>query len=106
MPGKRAQSTPAARPADLIPHDPAIPAVAIRLARLADELAAGASYKKVEYALRCFLSDFDTHIWAYDAARLYAERYDSRYGSGLNRASARLVRDLADFWHTEVANSG
>lgn len=190
------ETTPLARPPYLFPDDPTTPAAALRLAQLADELAAGASFNTtrltvlkapcknpqvarrlvgyllwrtfpdptnvpgkvaekelirrglreiqmrlisprlkvteklrtlfheivewqnerkrirwgsvriiksnrlllVGYALRCFLSDFGIHVWAYNAARLYAEKYDSQYGSGLNRASARFVRDLADFW--------
>ena len=31
-------------------------------------------------------------------ARVYAERYDPRHGTGLVPESAPLVRDIAEFW--------
>jgi hypothetical protein len=52
----------------------------------------------VEDALRCFVSEETGPHWAYQAARNYAERPNSRYGSGLNEASAPLVEDIARFW--------
>jgi hypothetical protein len=36
--------------------------------------------------------------WGYRLARQYAERYNSRYGTGLILESAPLVEDIADFW--------
>src|SRR3954447_13717930 len=38
----------------------------------------------IEEALRCLLADGQTKpIWAYQAARDYAEQYNARYGTGL-----------------------
>ena len=34
----------------------------------------------------------------YELARNYAERYDSRYGTGLSPQSAPFVEDIANFW--------
>ena len=52
----------------------------------------------VEKALRCMLSDYECSFWAYHTAREYAERYDSRYGTGLIPESAPMMRDIVDFW--------
>lgn len=54
----------------------------------------------VEKALYCALAADETVAghWAYEAARDYAEKYDSRYGSGLIPASAPLVAEIAAFW--------
>jgi hypothetical protein len=54
-----------------------------------------------EYALRCLLEPDAAGHWAYQTARLYAERYDPRHGDGLIPASAPLVQDVADFWIDE-----
>jgi hypothetical protein len=55
-----------------------------------------------EYALRCLLNPpHEAGYWAYQMARDYAERYDSRHGTGLIPASAPLVQDIADFWIEE-----
>jgi hypothetical protein len=53
----------------------------------------------IEDALRCLLNDPQAagHT-AYEMARNYAERYDSRYPSGLIPKSAPLVQDMVDFW--------
>lgn len=52
----------------------------------------------LEYAVRCLLNPHESGVWAYQTARQYAERYDSRYGTGLIPESAPFVQDIADFW--------
>jgi hypothetical protein len=52
----------------------------------------------IEYALSCLLQPTASADWGYRLARQYAERYDSRYGTGLIPESASLVEDIADFW--------
>jgi hypothetical protein len=52
----------------------------------------------VEYAMRCFLSHGESSFWGYQTARVYAERYSSRYGDGLIPKSTPMVEDIADFW--------
>jgi hypothetical protein len=55
-----------------------------------------------EYAVRCLLNPpHEAGYWAYQTARHYAERYDSRYGTGLIPATAPLMQDIADFWLQE-----
>ncbi len=51
----------------------------------------------IEHALECFTS-LKPGYWAYQAARQYAERFDSRYGTGLNPASASPLEDILHFW--------
>jgi hypothetical protein len=53
----------------------------------------------IEYALSCLLQPRASADWGYHLARQYAERYDSRYGTGLIPESAPLVEDIADFWY-------
>ena len=52
----------------------------------------------VENALRSILRDHEAPAWLYHAARDYAERYDSRYGTGLIPSSAPMMQEIADFW--------
>ena len=53
----------------------------------------------IEEALRCLLADRGTMpIWAYQAARDYAEQYNPRYGTGLIPSSAPMMEDIAGFW--------
>jgi len=52
----------------------------------------------IEYALSCLLQPTASGDWDYRLARQYAERYNSRYGTGLIPESAPLVEDIADFW--------
>jgi len=60
----------------------------------------------LEYALRCILAAAtDRGLWAYHAARLYAERYQATQGTGLTLQSVPLVQDIADFWAGEVGLS-
>jgi hypothetical protein len=54
----------------------------------------------IEYALRCFLEPDQASEWVYRVARTYAERYDSRYGTGLIPASAPLLEDIVRFWRS------
>ena len=52
----------------------------------------------VENALRSILREIEAPTWLYQAARDYAERYDSRHGTGLIPSSAPMVQEIADFW--------
>jgi hypothetical protein len=52
----------------------------------------------IEYALSCLLQPTASADRGYHLARQYAERYNSRYGTGLIPESAPLVEDIADFW--------
>lgn len=52
----------------------------------------------VENALKSILREAEAPIWLYQAARDYAERYDSRHGTGLIPASAPMMQEIADFW--------
>jgi len=52
----------------------------------------------IEYALSCLLQHTASADWGYHLARQYAERYNSRYGTGLIPESAPFVEDIADFW--------
>jgi len=51
----------------------------------------------IEHALECFTSP-EPGYWAYQAARQYAEQFDSRDGMGLSPASAPLLEDILRFW--------
>ena len=52
----------------------------------------------IKDALRCFVEEWNAPFCAYQTARQHAERYDSRYGTGLIPASADAVQDILDFW--------
>jgi hypothetical protein len=52
----------------------------------------------IEYALSCLLQPTVSADWGYRIARQYAERYNSRYGTGLIPESAPMVEDIAEFW--------
>jgi hypothetical protein len=52
----------------------------------------------VEHSLKSVLKSYEAPIWAYQAAKDYAERYDSRHGSGLIPNSAPMVEAIAGFW--------
>ena len=55
----------------------------------------------IEDALRCFTaSDNAAQVgeWAYQTARVYAERYNPAYGTGLLRESAPFLADIVRFW--------
>ena len=52
----------------------------------------------VEESLKSVLKGYEAAIWAYQAAKDYAERYDARHGSGLIPSSAPMVEEIAGFW--------
>lgn len=52
----------------------------------------------VETALECVLRPWGSSLLGYRLARQYAERYNSRYGTGLIPESAPMVEDIAEFW--------
>ncbi len=52
----------------------------------------------VEECLKSVIGGSESSIWAYHAARDYAERYEARYGSGLIPSSAPMVEEIAGFW--------
>ena len=52
----------------------------------------------IEYALSCLFQPTASADWGYQLARQCAERYNTRYGTGLIPASAPLVEAIADFW--------
>ena len=52
----------------------------------------------VEMALRIVLNPTSEADGCYQLARTYAERYDSRYGTGLIPDSAEAVERITDFW--------
>ena len=54
----------------------------------------------VEECLKSVIRGSESSIWAYHAARDYAERYEARYGSGLTPSSAPMVEEIAGFWRT------
>ncbi|MDY0169356.1 MAG: hypothetical protein RBS80_22625 [Thermoguttaceae bacterium] len=60
----------------------------------------------IETALECLLRPDVSHILAYDLARRYAERYNSRYGTGLIPESAPMVEDIAEFWGKHFLGRG
>ena len=51
-----------------------------------------------ETALECILNPFASSDLGYLLARWYAERYNSRYGTGLIPESAPMMEDIAEFW--------
>ena len=52
----------------------------------------------VEESLKSVLKGYEAPIWAYQAAKDYAERYDARHGTGLIPSSAPMVEEIAGFW--------
>lgn len=53
---------------------------------------------QIELALECRLQvGVPSHV-AYHAARRHAEKYDSRYGTGLIPASANALEQIVSFW--------
>ena len=52
----------------------------------------------IENALRSIVFIVEAPTWLYQAARDFAERYDSRHGTGLIPASAPMMQEIADFW--------
>jgi hypothetical protein len=52
----------------------------------------------VETAMECILEPWYSAAIGYQLARKYAEKFDSRYGSGLNQKSAPMVEEIVEFW--------
>jgi len=52
----------------------------------------------IEKSIQCVLSPENFRSWVYHVGREYAEKYDSRYGTGLIPSSAPLMEDIAQFW--------
>ena len=60
----------------------------------------------VETALECVLHSWASSDLGYRLGRQYAERYNSRYGSGLIPESAPFVEDIAEFWGKHFLGRG
>ena len=60
----------------------------------------------VETALECVLNPWASSALGYQLARQYAERYNSRYGTGLIPASAPMMEDIAEFWGQHFLGRG
>ena len=60
----------------------------------------------VEMALECVLQPWASPDLGYRVARQYAERYNSRYGTGLIPESAPFVEDIAEFWGRHFLGRG
>jgi hypothetical protein len=52
----------------------------------------------VEESLKSVVRGYEPGVWAYQAAKDYAERYDARYGHGLVPSSAPMVEEIAGSW--------
>jgi len=59
-----------------------------------------------EYMLSCITQPWASAYWGYRLAAFYAERYDSRYGTGLIPASAAAVEDIVRFWTRYLRTQG
>ena len=59
-----------------------------------------------ENALKSILRADEAPFWLYQAARDYAERYDSRYGTGLIPSSAPMMRRSPTSGGSTTASSG
>lgn len=60
----------------------------------------------VETTLECVLNPWASSDLGYRLARQYAERYNSRYGTGLIPESAPMVEDMASFWGQHLLGRG
>jgi hypothetical protein len=60
----------------------------------------------VETALQCVLHPWASSDLGYRLARQYAERYNSRYGTGLIPESAPTVEDITEFWGKHLLGRG
>ena len=60
----------------------------------------------VETALECVLHPWASSDLGYRAARQYADRYDSRYGTGLIPKSAPMVEAIAEYWGRRFLGRG
>jgi hypothetical protein len=52
----------------------------------------------VEESLKSIVRAYEAGVWAYQAAKDYAEQYDARCGNGLVPSSAPMVEEIAGFW--------
>jgi len=52
----------------------------------------------IEDALRCIMEPANASYWAYQTARDYTERYNSRFGTGLILESVPMLDDIIKFW--------
>ncbi len=52
----------------------------------------------VEGGLRCVITPQAAATWAYETAKDYTERYNSRYGTGLIPDSLPMLDDTVRFW--------
>jgi hypothetical protein len=52
----------------------------------------------IEDALRCIMEPVNAPYWAYQTARDYTERYNSRSGTGLIPESLPMLDDIIKFW--------
>ena len=52
----------------------------------------------VETAMECILQPWYSSAIGYQLARKHAEKFDSRYGPGLNPKSAPMMEEIAEFW--------
>ena len=60
----------------------------------------------VETALECVLRPLDSSAFGYLLARRYAERYNSRFGTGLLPESAPMMEEIVAFWGRYYLGSG
>lgn len=60
----------------------------------------------LETALESVLNPWASSDLGYLLARRYAERYNSRYGTGLIPESAPMVEDIAEFWGRQFLGRG
>ena len=58
----------------------------------------GIPSNQVQAVAKSVLKSYEAPIWAYQAAKDYAERYDVLHGSGLIPSSAPIVEEIAGFW--------
>ncbi len=52
----------------------------------------------VETAMECVLRPYASLIIGYQLARKYAEKFDSRFGPGLNPASTPMMEEIVKLW--------
>ena len=58
----------------------------------------GIPSNQVQVVAKSVLKSYEAPIWAYQAAKDYAERYDVLHGSGLIPSSAPMVEEIDGFW--------
>lgn len=60
----------------------------------------------VETAMECVLEPWASSVLGYQVARKYAEKYDSRYPSGLVPKSAPMMEEITEFWGRHFLGRG